>query len=29
VIIPYPPVATDERFYVSHTADAVYYLTMK
>ena len=29
VTIPYPPVATDERFYVSHTADALYYLTMK
>lgn len=29
VLIPYPPVDTDERFYVSHTADAIYYLTKK
>ena len=29
VIIPYPPVVTDERFYCSHTADALYYLTKK
>jgi hypothetical protein len=29
VIIPYPPVVSDRRFYCSHTADAVYYLTKK
>ena len=27
VFIPYPPVATDERFYTSHTGDAIYYLS--
>lgn len=27
VFIPYPPVTTDERFYTSHTGDAIYYLS--
>lgn len=27
VIIPYPPVVTDARFYCSHSADALYYLS--
>lgn len=29
VVIPYPPATTDERFYCSHTSDALYYLTKK
>jgi len=27
VMIPYPPVVTDARFYCSHTSDAIYYLS--
>ena len=29
VVIPYPPVETNERFYCSHSSDAIYYLSKK
>ena len=29
VFVPFPPVTTDQRFYCSHSADAIYWLTMQ
>lgn len=29
MVIPFPPASTNKRFYISHSGDALYYLTLK